>query len=219
MPDTFLLNQGVKLTAVALPLLLVAEYKKSYRGRWLFKPLASLGFLLSALANHNGQADPTFAKYIFLGLGLGAIGDICLIPKAGFLAGLGSFLLGHLSLVYAFTVHGMSHTHALAALCGTGAIDFVVGRWLLPKVHAKDPVMAKAVLVYMSVITGMVITASASLPHTPVPRHQFIGALMFYLSDLFVAREEFVTKSIWNQWIGLPLYYGGQLLLAGTLAQ
>ncbi|KAI9249408.1 YhhN-like protein [Phascolomyces articulosus] len=215
--ETFVINNGVKLTAVALPLLLAAEYRQSRKGRWIFKPLASLGFLLSASANHQGAATPLFSKYILLGLGLGAIGDVCLIPKAGFLAGLGSFLLGHLSLVYAFTAHGMDQSYGLAGLAGTGAIGAVVARWLLPKV--KDPVMKKAVLGYMAVITGMVVTATASLPHTPVPRHQYIGALMFYLSDLFVAREEFVTKSIWNAWIGLPLYYGGQLLLAGTLAQ
>ncbi|KAI9497231.1 YhhN-like protein [Zychaea mexicana] len=216
--ETFAINQGVKLTAAALPLLLASEYYQSRKGVWVFKPLASLGFLLSATANHQGTAAlPVFSKYILLGLGLGAVGDVCLIPKSGFLLGLGSFLVGHLSLVYAFTVHGMDASYALAGLAGTGAIGTIVGRWLLPKV--KDPVMRKAVLGYMLVITGMVVTATASLPHTPVPRQQYMGALMFYLSDLFVARQEFVTKSVWNSWIGLPLYYGGQLLLAGTLAQ
>ena len=215
--EVFAFNSGVKLTAVALPLLLAAEYRQSRKGRWIFKPLASLGFLLSAAANHQGTASPAFSKYILLGLGLGAVGDVCLIPKSGFLLGLGSFLVGHLSLAYAFTVHGMDTSYGLAGLAGTGAIGALVARWLLPKV--RDPVMRKAVLGYMLVITGMVVTATASLPHTPVQRHQYIGALMFYLSDLFVAREEFVTKSIWNSWVGLPLYYGGQLLLASTLAQ
>ncbi|ORX59722.1 hypothetical protein DM01DRAFT_1333181 [Hesseltinella vesiculosa] len=160
-------------------------------------------------------ASATFAKYVFVGLAAGAVGDVCLIPKAGFLLGLGSFLLGHLSLGYAFAAHGMDTSYAVAALAGTGTIGALVARWLLPKV--KDPVMRKAVVGYMVVITAMVVTATASLPYTPVPRHQLVGAIMFYLSDLFVAREEFVTKSIWNQGIGLPLYYGGQLLLAGSL--
>lgn len=40
------------------------------------------------------------------------------------------------------------------------------------------------------------------------------GALMFYFSDIFVARERFVTHEFANRLIGLPLYYTGQFLLA-----
>ena len=40
------------------------------------------------------------------------------------------------------------------------------------------------------------------------------GAVAFYLSDLFVARDRFVSEGITNRVIGLPLYYGGQYLLA-----
>jgi uncharacterized membrane protein YhhN len=43
------------------------------------------------------------------------------------------------------------------------------------------------------------------------------GAVAFYLSDLAVARERFVVSSRWNPTWGLPLYYGGQLLLASTV--
>ena len=43
------------------------------------------------------------------------------------------------------------------------------------------------------------------------------GALLFYLSDLCVARERFVVKSKWNGIVGLPLYYAGQLMLIDGL--
>jgi hypothetical protein len=42
----------------------------------------------------------------------------------------------------------------------------------------------------------------------------FVGALSFYLSDIFVARYRFVKKEFMNRLIGLPLYYTGQFLLA-----
>jgi uncharacterized membrane protein YhhN len=219
--EGFIVNNGVKLTSVALPLLLISEHRRVRLGTWIFKPLASAGFLLSAIANnpsgHNVMAASPYGKSVFLGLALGAVGDVLLIPKSGFLAGLGSFLMGHLTLVYAFTLHegGMNMQHATSALAVTAVTAGVVGRWLLPKI--KDPIMRRAVLVYMTVISGMVVTASASFNSAKLPRHQLVGALMFYLSDLFVAREEFAGKSKWNQWIGLPLYYGGQILLAGTL--
>ncbi|TFG38533.1 MAG: hypothetical protein E4H39_00070 [Syntrophobacterales bacterium] len=42
----------------------------------------------------------------------------------------------------------------------------------------------------------------------------FVGALCFYFSDIFVARDRFFRKEFLNRLIGLPLYYLGQFLLA-----
>ena len=41
-----------------------------------------------------------------------------------------------------------------------------------------------------------------------------VGAIAFTISDLFVARERFVQTGFANGAIGLPLYFGSQLLLA-----
>jgi hypothetical protein len=38
--------------------------------------------------------------------------------------------------------------------------------------------------------------------------------VLFWLSDLCVARERFVTQGFVNRAIGLPLYYGAVLVLA-----
>ncbi|OQY43225.1 MAG: hypothetical protein B6240_12915 [Desulfobacteraceae bacterium 4572_87] len=45
----------------------------------------------------------------------------------------------------------------------------------------------------------------------------FCGALSFYISDLFVARDRFVKKKPINRILGLPLYFGGQFLLAFSI--
>ena len=45
----------------------------------------------------------------------------------------------------------------------------------------------------------------------------FTGALLFYLSDLFVARNRFMEKSFINRLMGLPLYYTAQFLLAFSI--
>jgi hypothetical protein len=42
----------------------------------------------------------------------------------------------------------------------------------------------------------------------------YIGALSFYFSDIFVARQRFLKAEFINRLVGLPLYYGGQFLLA-----
>jgi len=41
-----------------------------------------------------------------------------------------------------------------------------------------------------------------------------LGALSFYCSDVFVARDRFMQREMLNRTIGLPLYYAGQFLLA-----
>ena len=45
-----------------------------------------------------------------------------------------------------------------------------------------------------------------------------VGAVAFFVSDLAVARERFVRSSFLNRAWGLPLYYGGVILLAATVA-
>ena len=44
-----------------------------------------------------------------------------------------------------------------------------------------------------------------------------VGAVLFYVSDIFVARDRFVTPSPLNQRIGLPLYYAAQIALAFSI--
>ena len=44
------------------------------------------------------------------------------------------------------------------------------------------------------------------------------GAAMFCVSDLSVARDRFVSPGFVNGAWGLPLYFGGQLLLAASVA-
>jgi uncharacterized membrane protein YhhN len=41
-----------------------------------------------------------------------------------------------------------------------------------------------------------------------------IGAVMFAVSDIFVARDRFVSPSVANRLWGLPLYYAAQLIFA-----
>ena len=45
----------------------------------------------------------------------------------------------------------------------------------------------------------------------------FAGALLFYISDIFVARQRFLKAEFVNRLIGLPLYYGGQFMLAFSI--
>ncbi|KAF9937819.1 hypothetical protein BGZ75_002961 [Mortierella antarctica] len=280
------LNVGVQITAFALPCLLLSETVHSGIGRWIFKPLASLGFLVAALSYIPNNSTTLFAsttaaattfnawsdiptaltnansilelatayaaevKHIVLNVAptiitasspsaagvatsavvahttytrammgafvLGFIGDVLLIPARGFLPGLVSFLAGHAAFMVAFTFHGQDQVAQQGGLALIVTMAAIVGPWLLPKI--KNKIMRGAVVAYMLVISGMVITAIGSIHcgqnHLP---ERTLGALMFFFSDLFVARQHFVHKTVLNKWIGLPLYYVAQILLASTL--
>ncbi|MDR9452217.1 MAG: lysoplasmalogenase family protein, partial [Acidimicrobiia bacterium] len=77
--------------------------------------------------------------------------------------------------------------------------------------------MVGPVVAYVVIISAMVATAvgatSAGAPGLVV-----VGAIAFFISDLAVARDRFVAPGFGNRVWGLPLYYLGQILLAGSIA-
>ena len=93
-------------------------------------------------------------------------------------------------------------------------------RWLRPHLPAD---MRIPVYAYITVISTMVVFAVATWAHNPGLSGErasaviVAGALLFYLSDLAVARDRFVAPSFWNRAWGLPFYYGGQIVLALTV--
>jgi uncharacterized membrane protein YhhN len=78
--------------------------------------------------------------------------------------------------------------------------------------------MKVPVLVYVMAITVMISGAWSVLGDfylTGLGQIMvFVGAVCFYVSDVFVARDRFLKKKFINRLIGLPLYYSGQFLLA-----
>ncbi|MCK5862141.1 MAG: lysoplasmalogenase, partial [Candidatus Hydrogenedentes bacterium] len=64
----------------------------------------------------------------------------------------------------------------------------------------------------ISVMTALAISTAAATGILLIP----CGAALFYGSDIFVARDRFVAQGRVNAYIGLPLYYTGQILLALT---
>ncbi|MFZ0491805.1 MAG: lysoplasmalogenase family protein, partial [Acidimicrobiia bacterium] len=94
------------LTATALIVLLAGE-KSSITLRNIAKPVASAGFIGVALS--AGALDTAYGSWVFLGLLLGAAGDVLLLgaSRGAFLAGLVSFLMGHVAYVVAFVILGL----------------------------------------------------------------------------------------------------------------
>jgi uncharacterized membrane protein YhhN len=173
------------------------------RPRWrtVGKLGASAAFLLLALAV---GVDTPFRRLVLGGLALSAVGDALLLSRrrSAFLAGLGAFLLAHLAYAAAFAPRSRPAPWLAPLIALMGA---AVLRWLWSHLGSmKAPVVA-----YCLAISAMLWLA-LGVAHTEVR----LGALLFFASDLFVARDRFLAPGPVNRWIGLPLYYAGQVLLA-----
>jgi uncharacterized membrane protein YhhN len=203
------------LTVAATAALLAAERAGWQTGVWIAKPLAAAGFVGAAWAN-DALTTP-YGIWIFVGLVLSALGDVLLIPKdssRAFLAGLASFLLGHVAYTLAFAVRGLDLVTVAVAMAAVLGLGLAVLRRLLVHVPGN---MRGPVLAYVVVISAMLVCAAGTVGRAGMPAI-FVGAFAFYLSDLAVARQRFVRRSFVNKAWGLPLYFGAQLILAWTAA-
>jgi uncharacterized membrane protein YhhN len=196
--------------------------------RVVSKSMASLAFVMIGLeALHASVAHASFARWILIGLVLGAIGDVVLLGRsnAAFLGGLVAFLGGHIGYVVAATRAlaidtwlGAAGIYAAIPIVAGGVALFV---WLWPHLSRAHRPMRAPVIVYVTAIITMVVAAIAVARAHALPEPQrclfVVGAALFFVSDLAVARDKFVAKGAVNRIWGLPLYYAGQLLIAWTL--
>jgi uncharacterized membrane protein YhhN len=198
--------------AVAVVALVLALHHESPL-RFVAKPVASLCFIATAIA--GGATDAGYGSWVLVALVLSALGDVALLgtTSATFLAGLGSFLLGHVAYVVAFGVRGIDIAPTvLAGLVLIGPIVIVL-RWLWPHVSGdmRPPVAAYTVVISV-MVAGSVGTVAFETDGRIV-----VAAVAFYLSDLTVARDHFVAPGFVNRLWGLPLYYAAQFVFAWTV--
>ncbi|NVB41044.1 lysoplasmalogenase [Pseudenhygromyxa sp. WMMC2535] len=200
----------VAMTLVALGLHLWAEQRRWSVAIAVTKLIASTGFLLTAHA--VGALDHGWSRWLFVGLCLSWVGDACLLSRArpAFLGGLVAFLLGHVAYCLAFWRYGVDASVALTMVPPLLACASLIERWLRPGL---DTAMRGPVLAYIVVISTMLALAVGAW-WAGASHLLLIGALSFYLSDLFVARDRFVREEFFNRLCGLPAYYLGQICLA-----
>jgi len=200
----------VALTLVALGWLLVAEYRGSRAGIWTWKPIASTGFVATAIA--AGALDSAYGRLVVVALSLCWLGDVLLIPddERIFRSGIAAFLAGHLAFAAAFVTRGVSPLVAVALLAAQSVSVALTLRWLRPHLRG---VFRPLVTTYVGVISLMVATAFATFAVSRcIPL--LVGAVAFAISDTSVARDRFVRREFVNRAWGLPLYYVSTLLLA-----
>ena len=205
------------LIVVAACLLLGLVWAESTGNNWLalgFKTPLSILFVITALL--QPKALPKYFKFVLIGLILGLVGDVCLaLPGlTAFRVGLVAFLAGHILYILAFAILTRRADWINPVNILIIAISGCIYLWLLP--HLGN--MLVPVTFYIVVISVMVAGAWAAFRN---PRVQglgawfiLVGAVFFFVSDIFVAHQRFVIEQFYNRLIGLPLYYTAQFLLA-----
>ena len=203
--------------AILLTGILYCESNENRKGLLPTKTALSFLFIIAALV----QPHPITRYYQLLLVGLifclGGDVFLALPQKKMFLFGLVSFLFGHVFYILGFFYVAQTGTWTWTGSLGALIISGWVYFWLRPHLGS----MNLPVLVYVIVITTMVSGACSVLGDSGLRLSGrimvFAGALSFYFSDVFVARDRFLKKEFFNRLIGLPMYYTGQFLLAFSI--
>ena len=196
--------------------LLLAEFHGLQRWKWAAKPAASMFFVL--LAYTAGAAETGYGQLILAGLMFCLAGDVLLIPtnRRSFLAGMAAFALGHGAYIAAFMASAETISAiSVIALAGMTVVVALFLRRLWPHLAAfRWPVAGYSVIIALMV--------AASFSAAPNGRQAVFwlastGAVLFAISDLAVARDQFVERNFFNRLWGLPLYYLAQMLIASSV--
>jgi len=169
--------------------------------------LASSAFVALALRGVWRERSPV-AVALCLGLMLCWLGDV-LGYRGHFELSAGAFLVGHLAFSCGFLARGGDRRRLLLGTWPVALATGLVAAWLMPHV---GPGLRLLVVAYMVIISLLVIAACASrLPNSWL---LIVAAVLFYVSDIAVARWKFVSPGSDQRFFCYPLYYSACLLLA-----
>ncbi len=194
------------VTGVATASMLVAKYHGFRQLVWLSTVLASTAYLGIGLLG-----KPHLTKYhlfVFFALSCCWIGDV--IGPENFVWGLYAFLGAHLFLMAGFWSTGLIWRDCAHALLPIVPMAAMLLAWILP--HVPDDERG-AVVAYTVVISAMLVGAWGARHANSwiVP-----AALIFYVSDIFVARWRYGGSAI-NGYLCYPLYYTSCVLFAMSM--
>jgi uncharacterized membrane protein YhhN len=204
----------IVLAAIFLFGVLFFEKRKRRGGLLPAKTILSMLFILAVLVQPH--PIPSYFYLLLAGLIVCMGGDVFLALPQGkmFLFGLISFLVGHLFYILAFFSVAEASTWTWIGLLTVCVVSIWIYSWLRPHLGSMNiPVMLYVIII--SIMVSGAWTVLGDLDLTRTGRIMvFIGALVFYFSDVFVARDRFIGQQFLNRLLGLPLYYAGQFLLA-----
>jgi uncharacterized membrane protein YhhN len=199
------------LTALVAVVDWFAVARRRHRLEVVAKPATLVMLIVATCFADLGDAKP----WVVAALVCGVLGDIALLftedgaADVPFLVGLGSFLLGHVAYLAAFTRHGLHGLHMLAgALVVTGAVALALPRVLRGAHASGGPALAAVVTGYAAVLGAMTVLGFGTAAILTA-----LGALLFLGSDLVLAWSRFVQPLLRGPVIVIVTYHLAQLLI------
>jgi len=196
--------------ALASAILCIAAYENGRDAiARVFKPLTML-FVLAVAVQPSLSTPPSYRALVVAGLVFSLAGDVFLmLPSDRFVAGLASFLVGHLLYIAAFAGAGCFEPRALLPFLLVGGVVYVR---LYPHVGAlRFPVLAYvaaiAVMAWLATARWLGVGQLGSLLAC-------IGAVLFVASDAALAVNRFVRPFRGSQTVVLGTYFPAQMLIA-----
>lgn len=181
--------------------------------RYVTKP-ATLVALIGVAATLDPSVDPTIRAWMVAGLVLSLAGDVfLLLDERWFVAGLGSFLLGHVAYVVALQLAPTSLAATAIGLLVVVVAIATIGRRIVAAVAAGDQrELVGPVIAYLVVISAMVVSAFGTEAVWAV-----VGACLFYASDATLAWNRFVAQRRFGHLGVMTTYHLGQAGLVAWL--
>jgi uncharacterized membrane protein YhhN len=187
-----------------------AVHLRLFRLEYVLKPLTLVLLVAAAVVADLGDAKP----WVVAALVCGLLGDVGLMLSSGrtdapFIAGLGSFLVGHICYVIAFAVVGLRGIDVLAGLLIAGGLAALA----LPQVlrgaaRAAGRPFALIVAGYAAFLAAM-STLAVGTGLVPTA----IGGVLFLVSDTLIARQRFVARRPHGDLLVIVTYHLAQALI------
>ena len=187
------------------------------RIRWLTKPAAML-----AIAVWFSLSGGWRGELFWFGAGLvfSLLGDIFLLPRGLFLAGMGAFFTAHLFYIIGFSRSPLQFSWlllvGLLVLLPIFILFIRVLRASLKKHHQEGMILP--VTLYALIICLMVLAAFSTLFRPawgPLPaRLVTVGAALFLVSDGALAVNRFVRTMRWGDPLVMVTYHVAQMFIA-----
>ena len=128
--------------------------------------------------------------------------------------GLISFALAHALYTAGFFARSQMDLVSIAVSGVVMAITAAaILRWLSPHVPQR---LQTPVALYVGIISVMVVASFGTSGAVADPRIP-TAAVLFAISDVLVARQQFVIPDLANRVFGLPIYFAAQVLFAITV--
>ena len=185
-------------------------------GVFLTKPL----IMFSIIAFYYLQSQKTLERQgilMMIAFTFSWLGDVFLMfsGEIFFMLGLGSFLMTHLFYIYVFSRNKEKANWSARIFIPILSISV----FSLIYNHVEKGLLIP-VLVYMLAISLMAITASERKTNTESFRFVFVGAILFLISDSFLAIEKFAYKIPVSTLLVMSTYVLAQYFIAtGFLKQ